>query len=278
MTITARSKLRLLFLLFSILLFSYSIFSYLFCQFISSYSQLPENLSSLMRGSSFLFSYTPRSVATAILLFSVVSCFFIVYVHFAFRKIQSTEMFFFEVFLFSIGFEALRLLVPIYSFSSLVIVELSSISRLLYFFRFLSIFSLLAMGLFSIKVVTRQTFSITFLIFFLSLILSMTSPLDGSYINPLFMAGKIYLKRHLVLFFSCSIFLILSLVISYFYNSIRERLYIILSVLCLLIGYFILLYTQNYFSLFVAGFLFVLGVFNTVKNIHSIYLWQWEKK
>ena len=274
MTITARSRLRLLFLLFSVLIFSYSVFAYLFSQFISSYSQIPDNLSSLIRTSSFLFSYDPLSVATTVLLFSVVSFVFIVYIHFAFRKIQSTEMFFFEVFLFSIGFEALRLLIPLYSFSSTILVELSSISRLLYFFRFLSLFSLLAMGLFSIKVVTRQTFSITFLIFFLSLILSMTSPLDGSYINPLFMAGKIYLKRHLILFFSCSAFLVLSVIISYFYNSIRERLHIIVSVVCLLIGYFVLLYAQNYFSLFVAGFLFVVGVFNIVKNIHNIYLWQ----
>lgn len=274
MTITARSRLRLLFLFFSTLIFSFAVFSFVFSQVISSYSQIPDYLSALMRESSFFFSYNPLSVATVVVLFSLVSFSSIVYIHFAFRKIQSTEMFFFEVFLFSLSFESLRLLVPLYSFSSIVLVELSSISRLLYLFRFLSLFSLLTMGLFSIKVITRKTFSITFLIFFLSLILSMSLPMDGSYINKLFMAGRMYLKRHLVLFFSCSIFLVLSMVISYFYNSIRERLYMIVSVICLLIGYFVLLYSQNYFSLIVGGVFFVYGVFNTIKNIHSIYLWQ----
>ena len=274
MTITARSRLRLLFLFFSFLIFSFAVFSYVFSQVISSYSKLPENLSNLAAGTSSFFSYNPLSVAMVVLLFSLVSFVFIVYVHFAFRKIQSTEMFFFEVFLFSISFESLRLLIPLYSFSSFILVELSAISRLLYFFRFLGIFSLLAMSLFSIKVVTRQIFPITFLIFFLSLILSMSSPMDGTYINPLFMAGKLYLRRHIILFFSCSLFLILSMIISYFYNGIRERLYMIVSMICLLIGYFVLLYAQSYFTLLLSGLLFVAGVFNTVKNIHSIYLWQ----
>lgn len=274
MTITARSRLRLLFLFFSFLIFSFAVFSYVFSQVISSYSKLPENLSNLAGSTSSFFSYNPLSVAMVVLLFSLVSFVFIVYVHFAFRKIQSTEMFFFEVFLFSISFESLRLLIPLYSFSSFILVELSAISRLLYFFRFLGIFSLLAMSLFSIKVVTRQIFPITFLIFFLSLILSMSSPMDGTYINPLFMAGKLYLRRHIILFFSCSLFLILSMIISYFYNGIRERLYMIVSMICLLIGYFVLLYAQSYFTLLLSGLLFVAGVFNTVKNIHSIYLWQ----
>lgn len=276
MTITARSRLRLLFLFFSVLIFSFAVFSYVFSQVISSYSKLPENLSNLAAGTSSFFSYNPLSVAMVVLLFSLVSFVFIVYVHFAFRKIQSTEMFFFEVFLFSISFESLRLLIPLYSFSSFILVELSAISRLLYFFRFLGIFSLLAMSLFSIKVVTRQIFPITFLIFFLSLILSMSSPMDGTYINPLFMAGKLYLRRHIILFFSCSLFLILSMIISYFYNGIRERLYMIVSMICLLIGYFVLLYAQSYFTLLLSGLLFAAGVFSTVKNIHSIYLWQWK--
>jgi putative membrane protein len=274
MTITSRSRLRLLFLVFSIFIFSFAVFSFVFSQAISSYSRLPENLSILVKGTSTFFSYRPLSVATSVFLFSIISFIFIVYIHFAFRKIQSTEMFFFEMFLFSISFEVLRLLVPLYLFSPLILIELSAISRLLYFFRFLGVFSLLAMSLFSIKVITRQIFPITFLIFFLSLILSMSSPMDGLDINPLFMAGKLYLKRYLTLFFSCSIFLILSMIISYLYNSIRERLYIIGSMVCLLIGYFVLLYVQNYFSLLLGGSIFLAGVFNTVKNIHSIYLWQ----
>ena len=102
----------------------------------------------------------------------------------------------------------------------------------------------------------------------------MSSPMDGTYINPLFMAAKLYLRRHIILFFSCSLFLILSMIISYFYNGIRERLYMIVSMICLLIGYFVLLYAQSYFTLLLSGLLFVAGVFNTVKNIHSIYLWQ----
>lgn len=274
MTITARSRLRLLFLFFSVLISSFAVFSYIFSQVISSYSQIPDYLSSLARIGTSFFSYNPLAVATVVLLFSLVSFLFITYIHFAFRKIQSTEMFFFEAFLFSINFETLRLLVPLYSFSSSILIELSAISRSLYFFRFLGIFSLLAMSLFSIKTITRQIFPITFLIFFLSLILSMTSPMDGTHINPLFMAGHIYLRRHIILFFSCSLFLLLSMIISYLYNSIRERLYMIGSTICLLAGYFVLLYTQNYFNLIFGGLLFVAGVFNTVKNIHSIYLWK----
>ncbi|MGP1439063.1 MAG: hypothetical protein ACTTKH_08340 [Treponema sp.] len=263
-----------MFLIFSVLISSFAGFSYIFSWTISSYIQIPDYLYLLSKGSSSFFAYNPLAVATVVLLFSIVSFVFIIYIHFAFRKIQSTEMFFFEAFLFSINFEALRLLVPLYSFSSLILIELSTISRFLYFFRFFGIFSLLAMSLFSIKIITRQIFPITFVIFFLSLILSMSSPLDGTHINPLFMAGGIYLRQHLILFFSCSVFLILSMIVSYIYNSISERLYIIVSMVCLLVGYFVMLYTQNYFNLLVGGILFVYGVFNTVKNIHSIYLWQ----
>lgn len=276
MTIKARNNIRLLFLIVSFFIFAFAVMVYIFSLINASYSSLylPKNLVSLLGNADYVFSYSPLSVSTVILFFCTLSFASQVYIYFAFRKIQSVEMVFFEVFLFSLSFEALRLLPLLFSFSSSIMIELSYLAKLLYFFRFLSIFALLGMSLFSIKTVTNQTSFIVFLLLFLSFMLSMAEPFDSSNINYLFTAGSALTKTYLTLFVPIVIFLVLTVVLSYIYNSIPERYYIIWAYIALLAGYVILLVSYNYAISIFAIILFIYGVFNMVKNIHSIYVWQ----
>lgn len=276
MTVKARNNIRLLFLIVSFFVFAFAIVAYVFPLINASYSSLhlPKNLISLLEEGSYLFSYSPLSVSTVVLFLCTLSFASQVYVYFAFRKIQSVEMFFFEVFLFSLSWEALRLFPPLFSFSSVIMVELSYLSRFLYFFRFLSIFALLGMSLFSIKTITNQTSFIVFLLFFVSFMLSMAEPFDSDKINYLFIAGDVLIKTYLILFVPIVVFLILTVILSYIYNSIPERYYIIWAYVALLAGYIILLVSYNYATFIFAIFIFVYGVFNIIKNIHSIYVWQ----
>ena len=276
MTIKARNNVRLVFLIISFFIFTFAIVAYVFSLISASYSPsyLPKNLISLLEDSSYLFSYSPVSVSTVVLFFCTLSFISQVYVYFAFRKIQSVEMTFFEVFLFSLSWEVLRLLPPLFSFSSVIVVELSYLSRLLYFFRFLSVFSLLGMSLFSVKTITNQTSFTIFLLIFVSFMLSMAEPFDSSSVNYLFTAGNVLTKTYLTLFIPIVIFLILTVILSYAYNGIPERYYIIWAYLALLTGYVILLVSYDYAIAILAIVVFVYGVFNMIKNIHSIYVWQ----
>lgn len=276
MTIKARNNVRLVFLIISFFIFTFAIVAYVFSLISASYSPsyLPKNLISLLEDSSYFFSYSPVSVSTVVLFFCTLSFISQVYVYFAFRKIQSVEMTFFEVFLFSLSWEVLRLLPPLFSFSSVIVVELSYLSRLLYFFRFLSVFSLLGMSLFSVKTITNQTSFTIFLLIFVSFMLSMAEPFDSSSVNYLFTAGNVLTKTYLTLFIPIVIFLILTVILSYAYNGIPERYYIIWAYLALLTGYVILLVSCDYAIAILAIVVFVYGVFNMIKNIHSIYVWQ----
>ena len=274
MTISARNKVRLLFILVSFVVVVFALFSYISARVRASYLLLPQNLVELERSHSFFFSYSSQSVATSALLFSLISFAFSIYIYFAFRKIQVSEIFFLEIFLFSINWEVARLLLPLFSFSPLIMPSLSSISRILYFFRFLSLFSLLGMALFSIKTITWQSSFIIFLLFFLSLMLSMIEPMDSTSLNYFFMAGKPLIKTYLTMFLFISIFLISTTFFSYLYDSIPERLCIIGAFISLILGYASLLFSYSYLILFLGVFLFVYGLFKLVKSIHSIYLWQ----
>ena len=273
MTIQTRNRMRLLFLCFSSLIVLFAVFSYLFAFIKEAYISLPENM--LYSTSRSHLAYSPIAVSTVALAFSVASFAFALYVYFAFKKIQSDEIFFFEVFLFSISWEALRLLPPLFLFSSGILVELASISRILYFFRFLALFSLLSMSLFSIKPIARQKFFIMFLLVFLSLMLSMAEVFDSTQINPLFLSGSSVLsKTYIIIFIAFSIFILSTISLSYVYNSIAERLHIIGGAISLILGYFAMLIFYDYVFTFLGLFLFLYGIANIIRNIHAIYLWQ----
>ena len=274
MTISSRNKIRLLFILFSFIILIFAFFSYISAKIGASYFFLPENLAEMERSHSIFFSYSSQSVASSALIFSLLSFTFSIYVYFAFRKIQVSEIFFLEIFLFSINWEAIRLLLPLFNFSPLIMPSLSSISRILYFFRFLSLFSLLGMALFSVKTITWQSSFIIFLLFFLSLMLSMIEPMDSTKLNYFFMAGKPLIKTYLTMFLFISLFLISTAFFSYFYDSIPERLCIIGAFISLILGYASLLFSYSYLLLFLGTSLFTYGLFKLVKSIHSIYLWQ----
>lgn len=274
MTITTRSKIKLFSLCLAFLVASFAIFSYVVSLISHSYLALPQNILEFSVNSLFMLRYSPLAVSTVILLFSISSFLSLFYTYFAFRKIQSTEMFFFELFLFSLNWEALRLLVPYFAFSPVIMAELSSISRFLYFFRFMALFSLLGMSLFSTINITRQKTFIVALFIFTSLMLSMSIPLDSTEINYLFLAGQPFMTGYLTLLASASIFLILTLVIYYLYERILERLHMIGSCVSLVVGYTVLLFAWDYWRLCFGIFFFLYGTFNIIKNIHSIYLWK----
>ena len=141
MTISARNNIRLLLIFLSFIILVFALFSYISAKIEASYLLLPQNLAEMERSHSIFFSYSSQSVASSALIFSLVSFAFSIYVYFAFRKIQVSEIFFLEIFLFSINWEAIRLLLPLFNFSPLIMPSLSSISRILYFFAFFYIFN-----------------------------------------------------------------------------------------------------------------------------------------
>jgi len=278
MTITVRSKLKLLSLLVSLLLSSFAVFSFLMLLISRSYIIPSESL--LLFGdppsfySSFNLQYSPLAVFSVAFIFSITSFFSLLYTYFAFRKLQSTEIVFFELFLLSLSWEALRLLVPYFAFSSIIMAELSSISRLLYFFRFMALFSLLGMALFSTINITRQKSFIVATFVFVSLMLSMSCPLDSTEINYLFLAGQPFMQGYVTLLATSAVFLILTLIFYYLYEKLQERLFMIGSSISLIVGYVILLFSGNYWTLVFGIFFFLYGVANIIRNIHSIYLWK----
>lgn len=278
MTVTARSKVKVLSLLASLLLSSFAIFSFLISLLSYSYILSPESLLAFSMNfglySYVSLQYTPLAVSISVLVFSITSLISLIYTYFAFRKLQSTEIIFFELFLFSLSWEALRLLIPYFSFSSIIMAELSSISRLLYFFRFMSLFSLLSMALFSTINITRQKTFIVATFIFISLMLSMSIPFDSTQINYLFLAGSPFMQGYVVLLATSSVFLIFTLIFYYLYERIQERLYMIGSSISLILGYSVLIFSGDYWTLVLGTFFFVYGVINIIRNIRSIYLWK----
>ena len=278
MTIVARNKMKLLTLSVSLSLAIFALFSYVYSLLSHAYVVPLEWLLQFVEVPSvysrFTLEYSPLAVSTVALFFAITSSVSLIYTYFAFRKIQSTEIVFFELFLFSLSWEALRLLVPYFGFSSIIMAELSSISRLLYFFKFMSIFSLLGMALFATVNVTRQKTFIVASFIFISLMLSMSSPLDCSQVNYLFLAGQPFIQGYVTLVLASSVCLVLTVVCYYLYERLQERFYMIGSSISVVIGYVVLLFSGDYWTLTFGMFFFLYGEANIIKNIRSTYLWK----
>lgn len=82
------------------------------------------------------------------------------------------------------------------------------------------------------------------------------------------------MQGYVILLLSSSVFLILTLIFYYLYERLQERFYMIGASMSLVIGYVVLLFSGDYWTLVFGMFFFWYGVANIIRSIHSIYLWK----
>ena len=221
-----------------------------------------------------LFAYNNYAAMVGIAALPLIALTLLVCIFFLFEKTHALEISFFSLFIFALSIESLQLLFPLQVRYPILTVFMTSIARIIFFFRFGACLSLLTSSLFAHKTFTRETGSIIFLLSFIAFALSHIIPIDTVQALSFFSFSRSY--RYLLYSFSgivCALAVISFLLVG-IYRSITEYRKAATRLLVMLIAYTLLLYTGSWFfttlgiaALVTAGFFFL-------KAIHQFYLWQ----
>lgn len=221
-----------------------------------------------------LFAYNNYAAMVGIAALPLIALTLLVCIFFLFEKTHALEISFFSLFIFALSIESLQLLFPLQVRYPILAVFMTSIARIIFFFRFGACLSLLTSSLFAHKTFTRETGSIIFLLSFIAFALSHIIPIDTVQALSFFSFSRSY--RYLLYSFSgivCALAVISFLLVG-IYRSITEYRKAATRLLVMLIAYTLLLYTGSWFfttlgiaALVTAGFFFL-------KAIHQFYLWQ----
>lgn len=274
MTIAGRNRLRLLSICISFFIFLFALMSCITIFLMGKLNFLPEYLKKEISSGFGFTGFNPAAVCFAVLLFSFLSFIFLCYIYFMFKKIHAAEICFFEIFVLSFSFESIRLLFPFYSFSGLILAELSGISRAVYFFRFAGLLSLFVSTLFSVKNVTRQISYIVFLIGFLSFSISISMPMSNTAVSTAFISHPLFISSYITVAAAIYIFSFLSIAMEYIFNGIKDFAVTGAGFLLMIAGYNMLLFCSGWFSVIAGLIFFAYGVFSFIRKIHNYYLWQ----
>lgn len=221
-----------------------------------------------------LFVYNNYAKMIGIVSFPLIALFILITTFVLFEKTHALEISFFSWFVFSLSVEALQLLFPLQKLYPLLTVFFAPLARVILFFRFCACLSLLTSSLFAHKTFTRQTWTIIFLLSFMSFSLAHTIPVNTAD-TPSFL---LFSQSYLYLLYSFNGIICLLAVLSFLfvgiYRSIPEYRHAALWLLTALAAYALLLHTGSWFFIAIGIAALTLGLFFFTRAIHRFYLWQ----
>lgn len=282
MTIAGRNKTRLILVFFSILIFLLSIAA-LALIFTNNKLANHNNFNGTEKyynefqkiiTSNTITKYNSYVVCITIALFPLMSSLFLLYIYFSFKKTYALEMSFFVVFIFSLSFESLRLFFPVYNFSNMLLENISSISKLVYFCRLTGFISLFVSSIFAAKIITRQISYVLFFIFFISFCITILMPVNNFHINALFISEIKYSYSYITTAVLLSIMSCINYVVVYITKNAKEYRQAAISSSAFITGHWLLLFTGSILTFILGVILFIGGIITFIRSIHNYHIWQ----
>lgn len=221
-----------------------------------------------------LLTYNRFAVIIGTLALPVIAAMLLIYMYLIFEKTHAFEISFFSLFIFGIAFEALKLLFPLFNANAALSTWTLFVARAILFARFFAFFSLFVASLFAYKIFTQETFSIVFLLCFISFSLVHIVPINIVKTNSFDSFSHYYTA--LLYWFNCIIYLlsIISFLLTGILRNITEYKKAGLSLITLFLAYTFLLYCGSWPCIAVGIVLFGFGGFSFIRAIHRFYLWQ----
>ncbi len=192
---------------------------------------------------------------------------------FFFRKTTSPEIFFFTIFILTLGVEVIRCVQIYILLNNFPVYPGVVLTRIVYFWRFFGIICLFFSGLFATGL-QFQRFEIIFGIAgLLSLILTSTMPIDSTILNPdlLYRIGE-----PSILFFgilAIEILTILSFFLAAARNSSFEYFLTAVGLILVTAGKEMLFGLSGVITTLIGIIFLSIGTFLFSSRIHSVYLW-----
>ncbi|EFW37133.1 hypothetical protein HMPREF9554_02385 [Treponema phagedenis F0421] len=275
MTLAARNKTLITGIIFSFLfLIGIGIVVFfIFADNLLANKPLPEPFFQWVHRLPF-YKPSNMSILISIVFFAFFVPSLLAYTYLLFEKTHAIEISFFALFIFTLSFEGLRLLFPFYPLRISRFISIAGIARIVIFFRFLEILSLLTSSLFANRIMTRETTAIGFLICCVAFSIAHALPVNTYGNTSVFFFSYGYEWSTTIVF---AILCLLS-VISYYLigkiKDIKEYKLAALALLVLLSGYALLLTGVSWFAIIFGIVLFASSSIFFIKKIHEFYLWQ----
>ena len=214
--------------------------------------------------------YIPFIAITAAVIYSLVGIFLIYYF---FEKTQAPEVLFIGIFIISFAFECIRIKVPLNMVMDIPVIYLTTGARVLFFGRYLGIFSLFAASILSAGLEVQKQQTVIFICATASVILAMGVPIDGlAWDSSLVLLNDYNATFNMV---QTGIYLItvLSFLISAYTRGSKEYIIISLAAFLMLAGRNILLSTDIWISFIPGVIMLCLGTLIMCSKFHRIYMW-----
>ena len=203
-------------------------------------------------------------ICTVVYAFTGVIC-----IYMYFEKTESPEIFFFSFFVLSIAFESLRVITPMSLQYTVPSLYLGIAFKVLFFFRYLGIFSLFAA---SINAAGMRLKNSLFMSVIVALLIALRVPVDRSWNSSLGpIAGMT--TTFAVVNTGCILITVLNFFVSAYSSGEKNYLLIGAGFFLVFLGRELLINADTIFIPFLGFALLAFGTWFITTRLHKIYLW-----
>ncbi|MDR2898387.1 MAG: hypothetical protein LBU99_06175 [Spirochaetaceae bacterium] len=223
------------------------------------------------------FFLTPASFIPAILsllVFGIYTPAALFFLYYQFEKTQAVEVIFFTGFLFACQLEGLRILIPLFGLEQTYPELLLTVCRVVFFARTFAILCFLFTSLFSASGLFQQAGKNIYFLIAVAILFSSLMPLNTERIASTFMVTYGYAHTYMIIRFVLFAVSILAFIITGKHRGLTEYTKAAYAGVVLLLGYGLLICTDNWVFLGAGTLLLTVGSRFFMRYIHKYYLWQ----
>lgn len=271
MTIKTRNRLTLGFLIFCSVIFIGELCFFLL-QLLQGKLQIPQQLLDLQTKRFFLFQYKFSYVILSIFLQNLYVFFSTFFILRAFEKTQTTEIFYFSMFLLACLCDSSRLAIPLFQIYGTYSKTLLIIGNISLFSRLLVPLSLMSTVILNEEEQRQNVERNSIILIIVSAFIAESIPLNTSIIEPNLLISFSYAKTIKSAAIAIHAANILTLLIR---NTLRETNQAsTIGYIMLTAGNWLMFGCKNLFMLILGFILLGIGTFVFLKALHKYYLWN----
>jgi hypothetical protein len=195
-------------------------------------------------------------------------------VYFFFEKTQCPEIFFIALFIISFIFEAIRIILPLKFIYNLPTVYLTMTMRVLLFGRHFGVFSLFAASVCAAGLHVQKQRNILIFIVAAATVIALGAPIDSLSWDSSFTMIIGYTPMLMMIEAGIALITVLSFLVSAYFRSSREFIYIGAGSFMVFWGRAWLLNADTWLTPFLAIAFLAVGTWFICTQLHKIYLWM----
>ena len=197
----------------------------------------------------------------------------IVLIYYFFEKTQAPEVFFFGLFVISLSFELLRIMIPLRELFPFHPMYLMSGTRLMLFARYFGLCSLFASSLYAAGLDAQKQQNTFFILFLFALVVAVRLPIDSLVWDSTFTLWNGYRNMLSLVESALAAITLLTFAIAAYTRASRSYVNIALGIFLVLVGRTMLLTSDTWITPLPGLLALASGTWLVLSRLHREYLW-----